>query len=231
MRFCLVAALLVPAAFVRAGEDSPESLSRDMLALLQETKPVLAAIKDRKTAETAKPKLAELGKRFMKLMEREAALEKAARQKKPSAEPTAKQRKDLEKVSADVFGEMDRIAGMAEAMQVLRGDTLLSYHARMQKARRDRARIDVLTLQRALDAHAIRTGDYPPSLETLTQKQPNGTRPILEPRSLIDPWGRPYVYEPNTRDPGTNRPLIYSHGPRPGDPAGRIRNWPAPEKK
>src|SRR5947199_297957 len=40
-------------------------------------------------------------------------------------------------------------------------------------------------------------GDYPPSLEALTEQQPNGGKPLLEPDAVLDPWGQPYGYDPS----------------------------------
>jgi general secretion pathway protein G len=68
------------------------------------------------------------------------------------------------------------------------------------------------------------SGDFPPNLEVLTQ--PIDNKPAyLDAEKLMDPWQRPYVYDPNQRNPNTGVPLIYSQGQNPGDPARFIRNW------
>jgi hypothetical protein len=66
-------------------------------------------------------------------------------------------------------------------------------------------------------------------LNVLTE--PVGCRPApLEAKDLLDPWGRPYVYDPNETHPKSPRPLLYSQGAEPGK-SPRIRNWEADGKK
>src|SRR5262249_11830762 len=95
----------------------------------------------------------------------------------------------------------------------------------LENARVDRAKSDVKLIQGAVDAwwaDSEHGGDYPQSLELLTQRI--GTRKAsFTPEQLIDPWGRPYIYEYKNRHPQTDRTRIYSHGP-PGSPQ-MISNW------
>src|SRR5262249_44473825 len=66
-----------------------------------------------------------------------------------------------------------------------------------------RARQEIKALEQAVKAVAADSpnvsGEYPPSLEVLTQPQEGG-RPALPPAALVDPWGHPYRYEPDNRD-------------------------------
>jgi hypothetical protein len=207
MRFCIAALLLSLPGLARAGEGAPGSPAEEMLKILKETKSLLASIKDAKTAEAARPKLRALSKRLAKLKEVQAAL-------------------------AEVARELDRIAGLPGAAQALRDVPLLDSAAQAEQARRKRAKIAVHSLEVAVEAYAARNGAHPPDLKTLTVVDPNtGARAALEAKHLIDPWGRPYVYEPTTVHPTSGRPLIYSQGPHPKDPASRIANWTAPAKK
>jgi Type II secretion system (T2SS), protein G len=86
------------------------------------------------------------------------------------------------------------------------------------------ARLKLSELERAVRLCKMSSGDYPPDLETLTRAQP-GSRAPLEQEDLLDPWGRPYVYEPGNRHPTTGTPRIYSQGADPADPEGVIANW------
>lgn len=100
------------------------------------------------------------------------------------------------------------------------------YYTRyLDDAKKDKALIGVRTLTTVVEAYYTRYGDYPPSLEALLLPPREGERPFLEPEALRDPWGREYVYDPAHRHPMTGKPLIYSHGPRLNDQAGRIANW------
>jgi general secretion pathway protein G len=86
------------------------------------------------------------------------------------------------------------------------------------------ARAGVKTLETAVKAHKVSHQDFPQSLEELTMPV-EGKAAALEDSALIDPWGRPYVYDVSQRNPKTGVPLIYSAGPEPGNAAGFIRNW------
>jgi hypothetical protein len=87
-----------------------------------------------------------------------------------------------------------------------------------------RAREGVTALDKAVAAYKVRQGNYPESLKALTQGE-DGKPALIEEAALLDPWGRPYVYEPQALHPEDRRPLIYSRGPDPEKPAGAIRNW------
>jgi hypothetical protein len=219
----------MPAALARAG-DNAESIVQDIFQIYKEMKPLLASIKDQRTAEAARPKLLALGERGATLKEKAVALLKDPEQKKRLLELEKKYQQQGEAIIADLSREIKRISKLPGILNVL-GDMPVLKQFDMDNARRERAKVDVQTLTRAVDTYFITNGEYPQTLKQLTEKQLDGGRPFLEAKALIDPWGRPYVYEPNTRDEQTGRPLIYSQGPRPGDPAGRIRNWPTPPKK
>jgi hypothetical protein len=230
MRFCLAALVLVPVALARAGGETADALAQDMLKTLKEIKTRLATVKDQKTAEAARPQMLDLGNRLAKLMNREMILEKDPEQKKRLAELKKNYQKEGKAVLEDISREMKRIKELPGALKVLRDVPLLEIFEG-DNARRARAKVDVQTLTVAVNTYYIQNGVRPKTLKQLTEKQPDGGRPFLEARALIDPWGRPYVYEPDMVHPQTGLPLIYSQGPRPGDPAGRIHNWPAPQKK
>jgi hypothetical protein len=214
----------------RAGGENADALARDTLKILKEIKPVLVTIKDVKSAEAARPQLLDLGKQVTALEKRAAALRKDPEQKKRLAELERKVRKEGEPILEDITREVKRIRALVGDHRVLEDVPILKL-VDTDNARTERARVDVRTLTLAVQAYFINNGEYPQTLKQLAEKQPNGGLPFLEARALTDPWSRPYVYEPGMTDPLTGRPLIYSQGPRPGDPTGRIRNWPAPPKK
>jgi hypothetical protein len=63
--------------------------------------------------------------------------------------------------------------------------------------------------------------EFPPSLKALTLPQPNGVGPFLKPAELIDPWGKPYHYDPIGRTNGGDAPDIWAVSP-----SGKvIGNW------
>jgi general secretion pathway protein G len=106
---------------------------------------------------------------------------------------------------------------------VLAGAAVPIYLNYLANARIDRAKVDCKNLATAVEAYQAKIGQFPPSLQTLTQAQqdPNTgqvVRATLEPASLMDPWGNPYQYDPNDLDQNTGRIRVWSKGPPGGQP-------------
>jgi general secretion pathway protein G len=104
---------------------------------------------------------------------------------------------------------------------VLAGVGGVIYMRYLDEAKVSKARIDIKTLSDVVEHYKVSHSEYPPSLVILTQPE-DGQSAILEQSALIDPWGHEYVFEPNTLNPLTGKPLVYSNGPGGGAP---IRNW------
>src|SRR5262245_52312554 len=63
--------------------------------------------------------------------------------------------------------------------------------------------------------------EFPPSLMALTLPQPNGVGLFLKPAELIDPWGKPYLYDPEGVNNRGEAPDIWAVSP-----SGKlIGNW------
>jgi general secretion pathway protein G len=76
-------------------------------------------------------------------------------------------------------------------------------------------RADLATIDAALDAYAARNGGtYPESLDVLARHDANGAA-FLDPLPL-DPWKRPYLYEPPKTPGALPRVLTYGHDGKPG---------------
>jgi len=106
---------------------------------------------------------------------------------------------------------------------VLAGAAVPIYLNYLANARIDRAKVDCKNIALAVEAYQARSGQYPPSLQALTQAYQDQTtgqqqKATLEPAALIDPWGQPYQYDPNDLDANTGRVRIYSKGPPGGAP-------------
>ncbi len=88
------------------------------------------------------------------------------------------------------------------------------------------AKLGLKKIDEAIEMFKKEKGDYPPNLSVLAQPYVvAGKPPFLAEQELLDPWERPFCYEPGTRNPKTGKPLIYSLGPDPKDPNSRITNW------
>jgi general secretion pathway protein G len=108
---------------------------------------------------------------------------------------------------------------------VLAGTGGVVYMKYLDDAKKDIAKMNVQTIDDAVQSYKIRNGDYPTDLNVLTQPGQDGGAAVLEAKHLLDPWGRPIVYEPQNLHPSTHKPHVYSNGPNPGNAAGKISNW------
>ena len=125
------------------------------------------------------------------------------------------------------FSLMEVLVVMA-ILVVLAGAGGVIYMRYLEDAKKDRARIDVKMLSDAINSYKVQHGDYPPTLEALTVRPADGSTAYVELTALIDPWNQPYVFDREHRHEQTGKPHIYSLGPNPGDPNGRISSWSSP---
>ena len=77
-----------------------------------------------------------------------------------------------------------------------------------------------VSLSEAVSAYYTEVGDYPDSLQVLTQPLDNKPA-FIEPKDLLDPWGQQYVYEPQNRN-AMGKPRISSTHQTAGQP---LANW------
>jgi len=86
------------------------------------------------------------------------------------------------------------------------------------------AKLAIKNIESACSAYKVQHGNWPENLQVLTM--PEGGKPAyLKDQQIIDPWGRPYGYDPHQTHPKTGDPLIFSQGVNPGNQAGFIRSW------
>ena len=108
---------------------------------------------------------------------------------------------------------------------VLAGTGGVIYMNYLEGAKEDVAKSQVQVLTEAAQMYQIKTGSYPPDLNTLTQPTADGKVASLETSALIDPWQRPYQYQyPGQHHPGQNKPDVWSTG---HDGNQQIGNWAA----
>jgi general secretion pathway protein G len=107
---------------------------------------------------------------------------------------------------------------------ILAGISVVAVTGYMERARVDATKAKLHTVETAVSDYNNRHHEYPANLEVLTQR--DGALPAyLDHDAIFDEWGREIVIDPNQRHPQTDRPLIYSQGPNPGDASSRISNW------
>jgi general secretion pathway protein G len=94
---------------------------------------------------------------------------------------------------------------------------------RYEDAKVSRAKIDCEQLAAAADTYRLNNGQYPTSIEQLTQTQPNGSSAIVPPDKITDPWGKPYRIDPNGAHNQGLKADVYTTTPK-GATIGNFRN-------
>ncbi len=92
---------------------------------------------------------------------------------------------------------------------VLVGASVPIYLNYAEQSKISRVKLDTKSIQTAVQAYNLAHGDYPPSLQTLTQPDSETGKAVFLDDNLKDPWGQYYVYNPGDTDP-TGVPYVYS---------------------
>jgi hypothetical protein len=217
MKVALVLPVLLASAWLaQAGSDDADKAVADYRKAIRDLTATLKTVKDKASAEAAVAKVEESAKRLS------GAIETAKKISPADFQAAAK------KLEADLAADSKAFA--AELARVMKEPELngglaksaawKQLTAQESEARVQRAKVDVVSLEKAALAYKLANGNFPESLQALTQG-----KAYVEPGLLNDPWGRPYQFEPNTVNAKTGAPLIYSTGPDPKDKKGFIRNW------
>jgi general secretion pathway protein G len=111
---------------------------------------------------------------------------------------------------------------VAAILVILAGTGTIILFRYLEDARVDAAKLGVKSLETGVQGYQMsHNQQLPPNLEALTVAE--GGRPAyIGTEGLIDPWGQPYIYEPQNLHPQTRKPHIYSKGP---DGNNVIDNW------
>jgi len=117
-------------------------------------------------------------------------------------------RRPTEALARSAFTLMEMLVVVA-ILVVLAGAAVPIYLNYLDNAKRDRVKIDVKNLEIAVEAYYTKTGEYPQTLEALTQPDETG-KASLEHESIMDPYGQPYMYNPSDMKPSGRVPYIYS---------------------
>jgi general secretion pathway protein G len=109
---------------------------------------------------------------------------------------------------------------------IMAGTGGVIYMNYLNKAKIDRAKMDVQSLTTAVMAYDVSYGSMPASLQQLTQRMPDGSPATVEVGQLLDPWNQPYQYNPQGQHHGmTGKPDIWSNGPPNSANSQMIGNW------
>ena len=91
-----------------------------------------------------------------------------------------------------------------------------------EDAKAGRARTDVRTLSGLVDQYKLKHGDYPASLEALTQAV-GGDGPMCAPDAIRDPWNKIYQIDPSGQHNAGMKADIFTTSPK-GQIIGNFSN-------
>jgi general secretion pathway protein G len=131
-------------------------------------------------------------------------------------------RKQSSKLARAAFTLMEMLVVVA-ILVVLAGAAVPIYLSYLDGAKRDRARLDIKQIESAVEAFYLENNEYPADLRVLTLPGAN-RRASFEEKNLYDPWGHPYLYEPQNLNQITGKPRIYTLGAG-QSPDTAISNW------
>ena len=103
--------------------------------------------------------------------------------------------------------------------QPVQGDPVQALYA----AKVEMARLDLHILSSAVRIYHENNKRFPNTLDQLTE----GKSPLAEEKTLVDPWGRRYLYDPTGPNNNGTMPDIWTESPM----RERIGNWQKEEKK
>jgi general secretion pathway protein G len=67
---------------------------------------------------------------------------------------------------------------------------------RYEDAKVSTAKAECNALSSQVEIYKLNNGEYPASIQALTQQQPNGHSPMIPAEKALDPWGKPYQIDP-----------------------------------
>jgi len=218
--------VLILASFVPVS-DEPD-LAPTLRSAIETTKgatELLTEIKDAASADKAKPKLDEYGKQLEKV-------EKVLKPR-PDRELTAaemKLAKEYVKSREDMDVAHGRIFTKQKAVYKLLTPTDLFKH--IESSQEAEAALQCQNIQKASLAYAVKSGEFPESLEVLIVRDPNtGTLPMFEggPKAIRTPWGKPFEFKVDDDAAGIPRLRVWTVSPY--GKGGTVIQWPPPHEE
>ncbi len=109
---------------------------------------------------------------------------------------------------------------------ILAGTGGFYYMRTLESGKKKAAAAQVHTIEQQVQMWALdHSSQMPPSLQSLAQGDDVNPKPQMSANDLIDPWKKPYQYDPNGSHNGGNKPDVWTQAPD----GSVIGNWaPAP---
>lgn len=195
MRLSCITASLFVLLSQPTRADTPEETLKGLVKTTAELTGILKSVTDKATAEAAVPKLKVIDERYAALKQGVAALRGL-----PAEERTRLQAKHKEAQDAagkTLRDQLARLDGLPGVTALLRKESPMIEEVYrtlefLEQAKRDVSKLNVQTIDRALLAYRIKFDEFPKTLKVLTE----GASALLEAEALLDPWGKPFQYDP-----------------------------------
>jgi hypothetical protein len=201
---------------------SIEQVGQGVLDSVKAAEDALGAVKDKKSAEAAKSKLAEAEKRIKQF---DGKKEARTEEEKNWVRDVYASKLILQKGELDVAH--DRLLRANEVLYGLVGDA--ETFRKYQETQLARTRKMAREIQTACKAYYLSTEDYPKKLNELIGA--DGGKPYLEggKKAILDPWGKEFnLTLEEDEQTGERIPVISTKSPY-GEGKAEIR-WPAKAK-
>jgi general secretion pathway protein G len=94
---------------------------------------------------------------------------------------------------------------------------------RYEDSKVSRAKLDCEGLSTQVETYKLNNGQYPTSMQQLTQPQPNGMSALVPPDKIKDPWGQEYRIDATGQHNGGNKADVLTTTPK-GQTIGNFKN-------
>jgi general secretion pathway protein G len=94
------------------------------------------------------------------------------------------------------------------------------YLRQADESKKSAVKIQTRTLTQATENYKLQHDDWPPTLAALLEADDRGGPYLKTQDAIIDPWGKPYQYNPQGPNNGGRQPDIWAD-----TPFGQIGNW------
>ena len=105
---------------------------------------------------------------------------------------------------------------------MLAGGGTYYYMKYLDDAKVSTAKAGVRKLTDTVEMYKLKHGDYPDTLQVLTQRDDENPKPYIDQEALKTPWGGQYGYDKGGANNGGAKPDIFADGPN----GVKVGNWP-----
>jgi hypothetical protein len=217
--------LSMPCDCPRNDEDEFRKLAQNWTKLFEAALQSLRNMRDQPSAEREQAEWKKIEKTYQDFSRMAASARDKPEFKEKLEELSKQLKKETKKYEDALLAEYLRVCRIPGAL------TKIKYQFPLSAIEGDlidqaRLQLDYITTCSAI-FKTLGDGKFPAHIEDLAREKVGPSKkPLMEPKDLIDPWGRPYKYDSAEKRNGGHRPDIWSLGrPYEENEKGIIGNW------